>query len=315
MEKLTRQQQRLINAGAAIRGNPYPQADDISFLASELVQTTLPYTDPGDVPIWVRYNGDITFTIQQGYCGKEPYGYPYGIVPRILLTWTTKQLLLQDHNRIYLGKSLRSFVRSLGFDPNSGGKRGDRTRVEQMVQRFFRAKFSTNIVRDSKLTRRLKYSDLQFAPDGEFWWDYSGDEEDVFDGYVDIGHKAAKMLRTSPVPLDNRALCALRDSCLAMDLYNWYGYKTYLANKHGETKEVPYRAAMKQLGCKFGNIRDITKGDVSNFRREAKLMTKRIAAAYPFYNIDFFNGVIYIHPSKLPLQERYESKSNLYSAS
>jgi hypothetical protein len=35
-------------------------------LARQLVQT-LRHSDPGDIPVWSRQNGNLTLTIQQGY--------------------------------------------------------------------------------------------------------------------------------------------------------------------------------------------------------------------------------------------------------
>ena len=41
--------------------------DDIALMVRELVLVTLPHKDPGDVPEWVRRNGNITLAVQPGY--------------------------------------------------------------------------------------------------------------------------------------------------------------------------------------------------------------------------------------------------------
>ena len=41
--------------------------DDIALMVRELVLVTLPHKDPGDIPEWVRRNGNITLAIQPGY--------------------------------------------------------------------------------------------------------------------------------------------------------------------------------------------------------------------------------------------------------
>ena len=62
-----------------------PTAEDVVFLARELILCTLPHSDPGDVPAWSRKNGHLTLTIRPGWNErkKEVYGYPYGIIPRL----------------------------------------------------------------------------------------------------------------------------------------------------------------------------------------------------------------------------------------
>ena len=78
---LTRQQQLIIEAGTLIAGDR-PTDQDKAFLARQMVQTTLPHSDPGNVPVWSRTNGPITLIIQQGYDKTgRPYGHPYGIIP------------------------------------------------------------------------------------------------------------------------------------------------------------------------------------------------------------------------------------------
>ena len=41
--------------------------DDIALMVRELGVVTLPHKDPGDVPEWVRRNGNITLAVQPGY--------------------------------------------------------------------------------------------------------------------------------------------------------------------------------------------------------------------------------------------------------
>ena len=36
---------------------------ELAFLARQLVQITLPHTDPGDVPLWTRRNGNPTLVM------------------------------------------------------------------------------------------------------------------------------------------------------------------------------------------------------------------------------------------------------------
>ena len=91
--ELTRHQKRLIDASTAIALDR-PTDQDKAFLARQLVQTTLPHADPGNVPVWSRSNGNLTLTIQQGYDDDgKPYGHPFGTIPRLLMYWMTTEAI------------------------------------------------------------------------------------------------------------------------------------------------------------------------------------------------------------------------------
>ena len=80
---LTRQQKQIVDAGTVIALDRAADQDK-AFLARQMVQTTLPHSDPGNVPVWSRGNGPVTLIIQQGYDKTgQPYGHPYGIIPRL----------------------------------------------------------------------------------------------------------------------------------------------------------------------------------------------------------------------------------------
>jgi hypothetical protein len=101
------------------------------------VQATLPYKNPGDVPLWKRTNGNLTLAIQPGMNIKtgKSYGYPYGSIPRLLLFWMTteaarnKGRCFENPRRLELGSTLSGFMTELGLDPNRGGKRSDARRL------------------------------------------------------------------------------------------------------------------------------------------------------------------------------------------
>lgn len=73
---------------AAVEISQAPNAVDKAFMARQLVQCTLPHSDPGDTPIWTRVNGNTTLVIRPDFdrVTKKPL-YPYGTVPRLLLLW------------------------------------------------------------------------------------------------------------------------------------------------------------------------------------------------------------------------------------
>jgi hypothetical protein len=53
---------KLIDAAVDIRMSP--EAVERSYMARQLVQCTLPHSDPGDVSVWARTNGHLTLAIR-----------------------------------------------------------------------------------------------------------------------------------------------------------------------------------------------------------------------------------------------------------
>ena len=104
--------------------------DDIALMVRELVLVTLPHKDPGDVPEWIRRNGNITLAIQLGYKDDPKdnrrrvcIGYPYGSTARLILYWIVTETRRTGEPRLELGKSLADFMRKLGITPDdSTGK-------------------------------------------------------------------------------------------------------------------------------------------------------------------------------------------------
>src|SRR4051794_15628229 len=110
-------QQQFIDAALTIRDTP--DEIELAFMARQLVQCTLPHSNPGDVPRSLRRNGHLTLTIQPGWDTKKDasFGYPFGTIPRLLLFWLNTEAVQTRTRRIELGRSLAAFMRNQGMFP------------------------------------------------------------------------------------------------------------------------------------------------------------------------------------------------------
>ena len=303
----TRQQLKLINTATAVRMDPSPEHQELVFMGRELVQITLPHSDPGNIPVWTRYNGKQVLSIRPAISGGKIIGYPYGTIPRLLLYWLTTETLRSKQKKLYLGDSLSQFMKELRLDPQRGGVRSDRARLRNQTERFFRSVFTNEYTQGSKIKGRTSWQDIQMAPQGDLWWDYQNDSEDIFDGWITLSDQAFEMFTKAPVPADMRVISALKNSSLALDLYVWATYKTFIANSKDTPQRVPWRGLMKQLGAGYGDIHNITKSDLSNFRRNAKAKFELIRIVHPTLRIDYFSGGVEIYPGELIVDRRPRS--------
>jgi hypothetical protein len=104
---ITRAHEKLLDAGVEI--TQAPDAVELAYLSRELVQCTLPHSDPGEVPLWTRTNGNLTLVVARtGFDPKTltPIGYPYGSLPRLLLCALRQSPLALD---LYIWATHKAF--------------------------------------------------------------------------------------------------------------------------------------------------------------------------------------------------------------
>ena len=292
---------RLLDAAIEIQVNSEPTEKDKAFLTRQLVQVTLPHSSPGNVPIWKRKNGNLTLAIRSGWNHKkdQPIGYPFGSIPRLLLFWITTEALRTQSRKLELGESLAGFMRDVGLDPSTGGgKRGDGRRLQNQMERLFRATISLEVTKEESGAARKHWLDMQVAPEGELWWDFKKpNQATLFGSWIELGEKFYDAIISAPVPLDKRALSALKRSPLALDLYAWATYKTFSLSQHNKTEQfIPWKSFMAQLGAEYSNP--------MNFKRKAKQAFKKVRAVYPGLDMEDAEGGVIIKNGKTAVEHR-----------
>lgn len=276
---------RLATAAADIRAAD-PSESEKAFLGLPLVQVNLPHSNPGKEPIWKRKNGDLTLSIRPGWdhARDRPLGYPYGTKPRLVLYWITREALRTGDRRLYLGDSLHGFMRTLGLNPDNGtGKRSDSRYLQGQLQRLFRATISFDWA-DSK---RQNWLDMQIAPKGELWWDdRAPDQAGMFESWIELSESFFSAITYQPVPLDMRALRALKRSSFQLDLYALAAYKSFCAYQSGKTSFVTWRQLAGQLGANFSG-----KDGLDNFRKKLKKNhLPKVRAVFPSLDVEEITG-------------------------
>lgn len=296
-----------IDVAVDIALNPEPDEDDKAFMARQLVQVTLPHSSPGNVPIWKRANGNLTLSIRSGWDTKEdkPYGYPFGTIPRLILFWITTETLRRKSRKIHLGDSLAAFMRDIGLNPDTGGgARGDAKRLRSQMERLFRATISFEYHYEDKEVEGHGWSDMQVAPKGELWWDLkSPNQRNLWESWIELGEDFYNCIITAPVPVDKRALRALKNSSLALDLYAWATYKTYAVTKRGNTQFIDWKNMQQQFGASYKDTKD--------FKRKVKSTLKKVKGVYPAFKYEEVDGGIKIHPGKTAISQRPSKRKDL----
>ncbi|MCA1604826.1 MAG: plasmid encoded RepA protein [Acidobacteria bacterium] len=302
---LTRATFKLLDASAVIYGE-HATKQDAAFIARELIQATLPHKNPGNVPVWTRTNGNLTLIVQQGHdrTGK-PYGYPHGTVPRLLLFWMTTEALRnkakENPHRLHLGKSLKEFMLEIGLNPDNGSrgaKRSDARRLNDQMHRLFNATISFEADGERNGRGVTARRNMLVADDVVFWWDVKAPQQGtLWDNYIVLSSRFYEAITAAPVPVDVRALRALKSSALALDLYSWLTYEAYRAHKSGKPRFETWEQLQGHMGGEYSRI--------DNFRTKAKAALRKIQVVYPLLKLGDRQGGITVLPESLPaLQPR-----------
>lgn len=291
--KITPQARRILDAAVEIAGDA-PSDQDKAFLARQLVQTTLPHTDPGNVPVWSRTNGNITLTIQQGYDDDgTPYGHPYGTIPRLLMYWMTTEALRTRSAKLELGNSLADFMEELGLDHRGKGIRSDRVRLRNQMERLFEARisFTQRLEQDGQTGQARER--MQVAETTHYWWDQKNPQQRALWGsYVVLDPRFYEAITANPVPVDLRALRAIKRSPLALDLYSLMTYQAFRAAKSGRATYMTWKQLQAALGTSYADHTDL--------RKAVKDALRKIGAVYPGLELGSREGGLEVLPESLP---------------
>lgn len=291
---LTRAQSKILDASEIIFAEPASDRD-AAYLARQLVQATLPHTDPGDVPAWSRTNGNLTLTIQPGWDSKEKRstGYPYGIIPRLLLFWMTTEALRTKSRFLELGPSLSKFMAALGLDPSRGGKRSDSARLKEQMLRLFRARitFEATVTQHGRTGDARR--DMLVTEKSVLWWDTDEtDQPPKWGSSIELSEKFYQAIIASAVPADIRAIKALRRSPLALDLYVWLTYEAWRVQRNKKARFVSWELLHAQFGAEYGRTTD--------FQQAARKALMKIKPVFPDLVLGRKRGGIEILPGSSP---------------
>ena len=106
---------------------------DLGFMGRTMALCSLPRTNPGNRLQYKRVNGPFKLIMT----ATGDHKLPFGNLPRLILAWVSTEAVRTQSRELVLGKSLSEFMRSLGINSDSGGARGEQTRLRNQMKRLF----------------------------------------------------------------------------------------------------------------------------------------------------------------------------------
>jgi hypothetical protein len=255
--------EKLVQEALAIEEQSAKDAGALGFVARCMVQATLPHSKVKD-NFFQRRNGNFQLCL----VGNPNIGLPYGSVPRILLAWITTEAVRKKDRTLLLGDTLSNFMTELDLVP-TGGRWGTIPRLRSQMQRLFSCTISCNYA--DPQGNGAAGLNFMIADSYAMWWHpLDPNQVGLWQSHVSLGSRFFEEVIAHNVPIDRRALRALRRSPLALDIYTWLTYRmSYLSRP----TEIPWEALAAQFGSDYSNLK--------HFKPEFRAALKKVLIQYP----------------------------------
>lgn len=280
--------------GNEIAGSPVDPAD-VGFSTRAMVQANMPHSDP-KTDVWVRRNGDFTLTIQSDVeidrkTGEtKSTGIPYGTIPRLVLIYLCSEAVRTKSRTISLGDNLTAFLTELGMK-RQGGKRGDITRFKEQMRRLVssRIKFQYKTDTEDAVFNASIVKKYFF-----FWDDKNPDQSSLFRSEITLDADFFEEIISSKVPLHLKAVAALKNNALGLDLYMWLTYRLSRLNK---PVFIKWSDLMNQVGSDYAKVND--------FQKKAKVVLNDISVLWQGFKFEARRGGFMLYPCgpHIPLRQ------------
>ena len=276
----------LINKALAIEDELALDADALGFMARAMVQATLPHSKVVGNE-FTRRNGNYSLTI----LSPSAIGLPYGSVPRLLLAWVTTEAVKTKSRELELGDSLSGFMRELDLVP-TGGRWGSITRLKEQTKRLF-ASSITAIYEQGQGTQIINQA---VADRAVFWWHPKDpDQAALWKSTITLTDNFYREIIDRPVPIDMRAIKALKKSPMALDIYTWLTYRvSYLKRPTA----ISWASLAMQFGSSYSRQRDFKTAFMSEL--------KKVVTVYGGVQVEALPTGLLVKPSLTHIPPRVE---------
>lgn len=272
---------RLITEALEIEAEEAKDAGTLGFMARAMVQATLPHKKAAGNE-FTRTNGNYSLSI----LAPAKIGLPYGSYPRLLLSWLSTEAVRTKERELVLGDSLSKFMGELGLVP-TGGRWGSITQLKNQMRRLFSSHVSCSYEGDAFTSINMMLADKV-----ALWWSPKEPEQAaLWQSSVLLSQPFFDEITAHPVPIDLRALNALKKSPMALDVYMWLTYRMFYM-----LKATPLRWA--SLQAQFGADYADTKAGRQGFRRGFTYALKKVQVVYPDVKVEPTESGILLLPSK-----------------
>jgi len=279
---IPRQLSKLFNAAMAIEVEQAKEAGALGFMARAMVQATMPHKQVAGNE-FTRINGDFSLTM----LAPSKVGLPYGSIPRLVTGFLTTEAVRTKQREVILGRTLSNFMAELDLAP-TGGRWGSIPRLRDQMKRLFSCSISCSYTGDDV----FGLEHVHVADKATLWWTpQQPDQAALWESSVVLSERFFNEITENPVPIDLRALKALKRSPLALDVYLWLTYRmSYVKSRTA----VPWAA----LQLQFGSDYPLTDQGRRDFKKAFLRALTKVSVVYPAARLDSSPDCLILMPSR-----------------
>ncbi len=284
---LTRTESMQIAAGAEIAGGPPDRAD---FLHTVMCQVGLPRRQT-PARFFERQSGHVSILLEAGklWNGTDwiEQPLPYGTTPRLVMVHVSSEAIRTQQRSIEIGHSIRQFLTTLGMQ-TSGGARGGYSALRKQMEALAACRLSMGMHAEG----RVVTLDAKPIKRFEAWLQHDGTQHTLWPGVLELSEDFYNTLADHAVPLDYRALAALKHSALALDVYTWLAHRLCRVKAIGGTR-LSWENLREQFGQEYHTSKD--------FKKQFRHALRQVMVVYPDARIEEVMGGLTLYPSRPPL--------------
>jgi hypothetical protein len=290
MSNYTTQQKKLLDVGAKIASTNLDEYGEfMAFTHAVLCQVGLPRSKT-DAREFMRKSGDAWVNIQAGWLdeGKGPVQQPipYGAMPRLALAWVSSYAKRYGTREIPIGDSAAEFLRLMGME-NQGA-------------RYVTLRKQMHALAACRLQLGFKGRTFNGQPVEQFdAWLTNGKAEQrtLWPGVMVLSDVYFNSLIESAVPLDNRALHALKGSALALDVYAWLAHR--LHRIEGRPVILHWKSLREQFAQEYKG-----KDPDKDFKKQFLPVLRDVQVVYPQAKVKQVTGGLMLMASPPPIPKK-----------
>lgn len=253
MAVLTPVEFRRVTNSVDILENP---AEQIAYQHTVFCQTCLPYKSV-DSRIWERKQGAVFLRLEAGAVRKPndtkytDVGLPFGSRPRLIMAHLNRVAILSGSARIEVESSLTAFIKRIsGRDPNAR----DIIRFKEQLTRFAACSVRMSVDLPGSRAYQIQSHIIDAM---ELWLVKDERQRVLWPAYVELSPRYFESLTKHAVPLDERAIAALANSPMALDVYAWLAQRLCRVTK---PQCITWVALKDQFGFGFGRMDNFRVG-------------------------------------------------------
>lgn len=288
--QMTPHKWKLLFAHDQIRAEP---PDRLQFSHTVLCQVGMPRRATA-ARSFERTNGNKSLLVEAGRLWNglswvdQPL--PYGAIPRLVMVHVSTEAVRTRSRVIDIGESMRQFLLQLGLH-GTGGPRGGYTALRKQLQALAACRMTLGMT----LGDRVSTIDAKPIKRFDAWilnGLHDGTQRTLWPGELELSEDFFDTLTQHAVPLDYRALAALKHSALALDIYTWLAHRLPRVHSHQGTK-VSWSNLKDQFGQDYSRSKD--------FKKAFRKALRQVCLVYPDAKLQESIGGLLLKPSHSPV--------------